>query len=307
MPREQLDEPSYALDLGDGQKVHLVHVLLRKMICEREKRLTDMKEVIEELGRIRNWQSPTQAMLGQRARRLLENHTATVSETDRIHSLNENARAAEREAVVLVKEGFDTWASNALQQVADEMRIGSAFTDISSKRHENSRLRAIAINRRYNILGEWQLSYATSKRHSQGRHLLRILLCEHIINNVRVKENGRNALPELVPQRNLPLAMLALYAKAESFDEGIYSAEGFFSQKEMIGSTIERLPQGNQTVFRRLRVERLMGEFDPAISKHAVFVTSDWPNNINLLNASLSEMIELFVEEISDPTPFVPG
>lgn len=302
LPRERLDDPSFALEFIEGQRALFMQTLLRKMICPLEKRISSMDDVATELSRILNWRPPTTAAVSERAKALLDKHAQKINEADRIREENAAARQAEHESAKLVIDGFGAWIENELEQITSAMQSGSSACEVQDLPHQ-SRLTDVMGPTRYDIQREWRLAYYPSDKDRENHHLLRVYLCEKLPAAVRFREDPRSLLPERVPVRDLEFTMIGAYAHSVSLHS--YSdIQGFYSCLKLVGTDRLRLPTmttGSRSVDV-MRVRRIMKVFDTSYSQHLSFSASQWPVVMQQLHSILGEFVEAFAEEISDPS-----
>ncbi|MBL8552194.1 MAG: serine/threonine protein kinase [Hyphomonadaceae bacterium] len=306
MPREKLDDPGFALELGEGQRIHLLQALLRRMICALDRRTRDMNEVIAELRRIEAWVAPVKSPLSERGRELLAKTTARTSEAERIHAGNQAARDAELNKTTLVKQGFDAWIENQLELAARDMRIGNAVCEVKESDRFRESIRGNGSSHLIPI-ASWQLAYSPTPANGPRRNALQILLCTVHTLRVTHRDGGDLQLPLREPERDPTFMMVPYYNLMTDNATPIYSdIQGFLSQRRKIGSTRAGSVTTNvRNPTPNLRIGRLMQEFNPEYSMHVEFAASQWPAALEPLEPSLIEMIEVFLEEIETPTPFL--
>ena len=303
LPREKLDDPGFTLEFIEGQRAHLLLALVRRMIVPMDKRITRMMDVRLELERIRDWRIPSSAAISERAMQLLNQHEKQTGEAERIHEENKLARQFEKDSVERVRDGFDAWVTNELEQVATAMRGGLATTEIVAYPHQAHRLADVAGGTRYDVLGEWRLVYTPSKRDADNQHVLRIYLCEPRIPIITTIERRHSPLPRRLPARDLRFFVMSGYFHMQSLHHPS-DVQGYFSNANQVGSTRMRVPiTTQQAAVEMFRIERVMREFHDDYSQHLSFGLSQWPSVMDTLHSKLGAFVEAFVEEIRYPSP----
>lgn len=306
LPRERLDEAGYALELGEGQRIHLLQALLRRMICAVDRRLADMNEVMAELRRIETWTAPVVAPLSDRTRALLAKTAAHTSEAARIHEENRLAREAELNSVNLVKQGFDAWIENQFELAAHEMRAGGAICEVQETHRFKEPIRTGGSSH-YMPIASWQLAYSATPANGARRDALQILLCRKHVSRTIVRDGRDARLPMAQPMEDITFAIVPYYNLMIDNETPVFSdTQGFLSPRRKVGTTRSMpVTTSARHAHESVRVARLMADFNHDYSLHVEFVASEWPAAMERLRTNLGDMIEAFMEEIAEPTMFM--
>lgn len=309
VPRETVHEDRYNRLFAGGERPQRLRFLLGRMVSSLDRRLKTMKEVIEGLRTLEEWEQKAHVPLisadGLAAIEELRQRSHNVR---RVAAENESAREQEQRTLLAVKEGFESWLKAELEIVASRFGSDENIEAVAGEIGDlGKELRLVAANgtRGYVPVTARELRVRTAEDNFQRIHRLRVQLCEGPKTLVRatVRVLGlAGPKPTIRPVEDSPLAMIPVYFQTLlGRSSNMHSPlAGFLTKSSALGIIQGQLVQpgrnGGAPVLQGFRADKVMRTFHPELSQYVPFRASEWLNVNELLSSGLREAIDLFVD-----------
>lgn len=128
LPREAIHEAQYTHVFSQGGRHHLLRMLLGKMICLEDRRLSSMAEVIAELEQIASWEQRAQITpLSSTSLSAIRQLQQRELDAQRVKVENQAARSTEAEVLDLTQHSLMEWLTVELQQIRDAAHVDGVF------------------------------------------------------------------------------------------------------------------------------------------------------------------------------------
>jgi len=316
LPRERLFEDVYAGLFAKSDQYGLMKILLSKMICAQDRRISSMSQVVSELDKIERWVidahavalTPTAlARIGQLREQAL-NHKQIERE-------NAVARAQENQDVQTVSASFLFWLRAELEKivpmVAQAEEIKCSISEVN-KDDGQSTVVQVGAGAYVSIAG-FNLSVSLSNDSFFRVHTLTLLLSEFRKVMIEVHVNGRSSPPVRRPAVDPKLAFLPMYRESLIHQApNAYAQAGYLMKPQYFDRDPRPggLVRGVQNRFRATPgALRYTPSFAQNMNQHLEFPASQWPEIIEQLNEALKQALETFtaiVGEGAEPIPQPP-
>jgi Protein kinase domain len=306
VPRERLHEPQFAGIFDKGQRHQLLEMLLRRMICPLEQRISTAADVLAELKKIEDWTKNAQLLpISESALAAIQGLQRRSIETGRITEENREARRQEAETQSGVQLSLTAWLTAELQKVAATVSSDSIVCTVRDAGVPNNFGVQTGHASMYRALNGVELVVDDVNDPQNRAHLLQFFLCKHTRVLVSVRSGHDPAMPVPEPARDTELAIAPLYRQMlKHTNPGIAPSLGYISRQGRIGQTRGRLQMPSAGLRDRrpnlehYRVAWVMPTFEPDVSVHEAFRASEWPVNEASLRAMLEEAFGIFFEHI---------
>jgi len=320
VPRETVDDERYDRLFAHGERPQRLRFLLRRMISPVAQRFQTMKEVIQGLQALEDWERNAQLIpIGAEGLAGIEELRRRARKVRRVAAESESARDQERRAVQDVKDGFETWLKAELTVAAS--RLGSD-DDIELTAGEigdigkEYRLIPASGNVGYVPLTALELRLRTAEDNFRRLHRLRVQLCEGpqpIVSGTGHVLGAPRPEPATRPVQDPQLAMIPVYFQTD-FRRDLSSPPllaGFLTRTAALGTLLGRfvgLDAGRQApALQPYRAEKLMRTFHPELSQCVRFRASEWLNVNEALQIGLKEAIDTFIDFVVSGTTSIGG
>jgi hypothetical protein len=322
VPRERLHEDPYRAVFHGGEQYRLLELLLRRMITDIGSRISDMDTVIRELEKIEQWeQNARQLPISTDGLTALDQLQRRSLETARVRSENADARQRETDNLETVRKSIHGWLEAELAKVAAHISSsGTLKAEVRDAQSPNggSFLIGVGLNSAYRTQGGVELVVEDQGANTGRKHALQFYFATYEPGFVTVRSNvvgkEKPAAPELVPARDVDVAVIPLYRQTINNQHPSMSVQlGYVSAKTTIGTVRTFIEYGNDGTGRNrrpgryraaqqrsLRVEPIMPTFDKAFSLHSPFKLSEWPTNEAALRRATSDAIDTFLKILSE-------
>jgi serine/threonine protein kinase len=292
VPRERLHETPYAGLFDKGQRYGLLEILLRRMVCPLDRRITTATEVLGELKKIEDWEKNAQLLpMGQKALEAVQKLQRRSMESARITEANMHARRREAESPAAVQTSVTAWLTAELQKVAitvDSENIACTVEDAEVP--GNLRIQTGPASS-YSPLNGVEMVLEDKNDQYNRIYRLQFFLCREGRVVVRVMADGDATTPAIEPARDFQLAIVPLYRQGfKHHGPGTAASLGYISRESQIGQARGRLemPRGG----------RIAHTFEVEVAVHAPFRASEWPGNEATLREMLDETLGVFFTQL---------
>jgi serine/threonine protein kinase len=304
LPRERLDEEKYRQVFARGERYRLLELLLRQMICVVEQRIQSMEEVIKELEKIEAWEHSARLLpISDEALAGIEQLKRRSLEAGRITAGNEQARHQEEQTLGSVQASMTGWLTSELKKVASMISSDSIQCEVREAGMPQGRQLVVqtGAHAAYGALNGVEL-VLVDRNDAFGRvHGLTFFLCRHNKMIVTVR-SGPVPPPTIEPTKDLELALLPFYRQTQQHRHPTaYSATGYLGALSAVGTVrgAVTIPPGQRPQVQYHRVELISNSFDLALSLHVDFRASQWPGNVEQVQALVKSAIDTFVTYIT--------
>jgi serine/threonine protein kinase len=306
LPRERLHEDAYARILDTGERPRLLGSLLRQMICPIESRIQSMKEVLQRLQQIAEWEQNARLLpMDPHALLSIERLQRQALDTVRVADENASAREQERQTLESVKTTFTDWLRAELEKAAAAVTNGGVLKclvrEVTFPGNQDWRA-AYAHNRMHSPIAGLEIQF--SQPGDAREHILQVRLCQDAGPLVTVSISlgpQKVPTPQTIPVRDADLAMIPYYRNTmPNRPPKASGVMGFLAQRALIGSVRGGLQQGQPVRGRRgpamvqYRVQPITLSFSSDVNQHIKFKASEWPSKADVLREALSQAISSF-------------
>jgi hypothetical protein len=308
LPRETVHDGRYDELFAHGERSQRLRFLLERMISPLDRRLRTMKEVIEQLQALEDWERnahvpliTAEGLAGIEQLRRRSHQVRQVAEE------NESARDQEERARQTVKQGFESWLNAeltiAVSQFGSDQNIQVNAGEIGDF-FKHYRLAAASGNRGYVPLTALELRLQTAEDQFKRIHRLRVQLCEGpkpIVTSTANVLGAPQPEPAARPAEDPQMAMIPVYFQTVlgSVLHMPPALAGFLTKKAALGTLhgqLARPMRGGASVLQGFRAEKLMRTFHPDLSQCVPFRASEWLSADETLRVGLKEAIESFID-----------
>jgi serine/threonine protein kinase len=309
LPREELTDPRFAHLFDRGERYRRVQLLLTRMVCLLDRRLTTMADVVAQLKAIEAWESsaislPLDAAARDGISRLqglaLRNQQAAVEAAA--------ARASRDQLIASVRQAFSTWAEVEFKKLAAHIATPQIAVSVLPLRLAPNEPAVAQLGARshYELIAGCELVLEISDPASS--HALQLLLC---IKRTFIVQVSRGNVPPPVPEVVIPeLAVLSVYARHPS--AGGPGAPprrvGFMTQRQSVGKVVryaEVLRPGTAPVARSVTLARVASAFRPENSLNTPFKADEWNLVLEKVRAQLEEALGVFIDFVMEQRPSI--
>ena len=292
LPRERLGEPQYAQVFKEGGRFNLIRLLLEKMICPVDRRITDMKPVLFALNEIRDYDSRSIiAPLTAKASSKIEQLRAKHLEEQRITHANRMTRDEQSDRELRVRGYVGDWLGTELDKLAVVIGAGGVFgTTVTSTQGERCYLPP------YLSHGRVDLCVSDGSEQFPSTHVLEMHICHSSDGMVTVR-SGHQPITEYEPVDRL-LIVIPLYRRDMG---GVRTALNQRPPRFYIGPDSELIPVPGPVLPSHMptRGGGMRQPAQPAPRPQGVaFLVSDWPEADGRLRAFLTSTCDSFIDII---------
>lgn len=310
VPRETVHDDRYDTVFAAGERAQRLRYLLGRMIAPLQQRLQSMKEVIQALEALADWERNAQVpLISEEGLAGIEELRRRSRKVRQVAAENESVQEQEKRALEAVKGGFEAWLEAELTIAAS--RFGSdenieVAAGAIGDTGKDYRLLAASGNLGYRPVAALELRLRIAEDNFRRLHRLRVQLCEGPMQLVTARARVLGA-PEPEPaarvMQDQRLAMIPVYFQTVQGQAVRVPAQpalaGFLIKKSAQGTVQGQIVQtrrGARPVLHGFRAEKITRSFHPEISQCVQFGASDWLTARDALRAGLKEAIDTFVD-----------
>jgi serine/threonine protein kinase len=314
LPCEYLHEEQFSKYLEKSQQHRFLRNLLHRMICPVQDRLNDMNLVIDRLDYISAWQQNAS---------LTPLNSATLSTIERLRQKqltaereagdDAAAREYERQARVTVTDTFMSWLQDELAKTVKHL-VDAEGLACSCRPAERLTLKNLQIGVSdqifYECISGMELQVPAVSKGRTFTHRLQLYLCDQLDMVQAFGYRGHG--PPTPPARDPPFAFVPVYRKTSPNQPPKSAVEaGFLNRRKFHGTVRGQLNISGDGLIQPAygRVMLLSNTFSVDASQHVTFRASEWPGNVESINAAIAEAMESFfeiVETNASTTPPIP-
>lgn len=303
LPRERLDEPQYASVFQGGQRFSLLQMLLRRMICVLSGRIKTMDEVVQELTKIEEWDRRARLLpVSEAGLANLDSLRKKASEKQKIAAENASAREQEEMNRSSITETFGAWLRGELETFGAAITSEELPIKVRDAVPPMSGQLVVQVDHSsaFRSLHGIELCIEEIGESLTRGHLLQFYLCERLQGLVSV---GRDVAAR--PVRDLSLALIPFYRQTNGHQHPKMSAMmGYLTSQKTLSGLVGQVnlphlrgPRGAVNFSRPMRVTQ---SFNRNLSHLIEFKASEWPSNVEVVHACVTEAIDLFTSYLKE-------
>lgn len=284
LPRERLNEPQFSEIFNKGQRYHLLRMLLGRMICPVEQRLSEAAQVLNELKKIEEWEKNAELIpMSEAARDAARSLQRMSLEKGRVAAENAQARSEEASIREMVQRSATDSLTVGLNNLVPAIASASIVCTVADAAiPNNARVIRTGHNSVYRIMNGVEL--VIDDVNDRSVHALQLFLCEHNRAVVQISFGAQSRVPAPNPPQDAAFAIVGICRQALRHRPPNQPWQlGYLSRPELVGTPRGRvqLPGRDRPVHRPVHrsyvVQRIMAEFNPDVSLHIDFLASEWP------------------------------
>ena len=308
VPRETEHDERYDPLFANSERAQRLHFLLGQMVSPLHQRLKTMKEVIQALRTIEDWERNAHASpIGAEGLAAIEQLRRRAHKARQVTAENESARDQEKRVLQSVKEGFKSWLKAELIISVSQFGNDDNIEGVAGEAGDlgkSYRLLAAVGNQAYIPMTALEPRLRTAEDNFQRLHRLRIQLCEGpkaIVTVTAQVVGAQRSEPTAMPAQDPQLAMMPVYFQT-AFAQGSNpqpALAGFLTKKAAVGTVGGQVPlprRAGPPAMRTFRREKLTKTFHPGFTQCVPFRASQWLTVRDALQAGLQEAIDSFVD-----------
>jgi len=318
MATKAVHDEQYDWLFASGERAQRLRLLLDLMICPLDRRLKTMKEVIQRLQAIEDWERNAHLpAIGPAGLAGIEELRRRSRRKLQVAFETETAREQERRTLSAVKERFEARLEAELAGVVSRSGSDENIEFSSGEIGEtgnSTRLAAFGGNQAFVPVTTRELRLRLAEEDLRRIHRLQLHLCEAmtIVSGMARVLGHTRSQPAVRPAEDPQLAMVPVYNQTMlGYPEGAYAQlmqmsspfAGFLTKKAAVGARRGTLRASEPSsvvieslTFRPLVVERVTATFHPEFSQCVRCRASEWLAVSEALKVGLSEAIDTFVD-----------
>ncbi len=277
-------------------------MLLTRMICLREQRISSAEDILLELSKIEAWEKSAELIpMSAAARVAVEKLQRRSIETARMTEENKQARQQEDAALGAAQKSVTEWLTGELEKIGSMVASDSIKCTVQAAAVPNNLRIQTGHNSMYRVLNGVELIFDDLNDPRNCTHSLQFFLCEHHRSVVTVSVGPpRPLMPAAKPARDPELAVVVLYRRSLKHQHPQnHAVLGYLSRPQMVGQTRGRWQQpapGSRKppTMQNYRVLHTMSAFEPDVALHCDFQASQWPLKEEDVRSMLEQASETF-------------